>query len=137
MTMVDQRPAVGAGIPLHIEWGAVIAGAIAAAALSFVLLTFGTALGLALNSTSPTWRDTSVWLWVLTGLYLVLVAIASFSLGGYIAGRLNAGLGGGTGGETLELHDGAHGVLAWALAVLIAAVLTAATAANIASQAAP
>ena len=40
--------AVGASF---VEWGAVFAGAVLAAALSFVLLTFGTAIGL--SATSP------------------------------------------------------------------------------------
>lgn len=33
-------------LPSFIEWGPVFAGAVLAAALSFVLLTFGTAIGL-------------------------------------------------------------------------------------------
>ena len=40
-----------------IEWGAVLAGAVLAAALSFVFLTFGAAIGL--STTSP-WADSGV-----------------------------------------------------------------------------
>jgi hypothetical protein len=36
-----------------VEWGAVFAGAVLAAALSFVLLTFGTAIGLSATSPCP------------------------------------------------------------------------------------
>ena len=54
--MVDQPPvrrdAVAA--PVYIAWGAVIAGAIAASALTFILITFGTAIGLAIASPSAT-----------------------------------------------------------------------------------
>jgi hypothetical protein len=94
--MVDQPPfrrdAVAA--PVYVAWGAVIAGAIGASALTFVLITFGAAIGLAIASPSATWRDTSVALALLSGLWLLLTAVASFALGGYLAGRLShAGVG--------------------------------------------
>jgi hypothetical protein len=59
-----------------LELGPAIAGAIAATALAFVLDNFGLAIGLALSSASPTWRDTSFALVLLSGLYLVLAALA-------------------------------------------------------------
>jgi hypothetical protein len=52
----------------YVEWTPITAGAIAASALSFVLFTFGSALGIALASSSPSWRDASVALAVLSGL---------------------------------------------------------------------
>ena len=58
----------------YVDWGAIVAGAVAAAALAFVLHSFGVAVGLALSSTAPTWRDASFALVALSGLYLVLVA---------------------------------------------------------------
>ena len=64
------------------------AGAIVAAALSFVLLAFGSALGFAVASPSSSWRDTSAVLTLLAGSWLLLTALASFGLGGYLAGRL-------------------------------------------------
>src|SRR5215212_1051684 len=66
----------------YVEWMPVIAGSIAAAALSFVLFTFGSSLGVALASSSPTWRDASIALAILSGLYIILITIASFGLGG-------------------------------------------------------
>lgn len=122
--MVDQpayrREAVAA--PMYISWGAVIAGAIAASALTFVLITFGAAIGLAIASPSATWRDTSVALALLSGLWLLLTAIASFALGGYLAGRLRA-TGDSTTADEVELRDGLHGLLVWGLAILIGAAL--------------
>jgi hypothetical protein len=61
-----------------VQWGPVIAGAIAAAALALVLHGFAAAIGLSVSSTAPTWRDTSVALVLLSGLYLVLAAILSY-----------------------------------------------------------
>jgi hypothetical protein len=43
----------------YLEWGPVIAGAIAAAALALVLHAFALAIGLSVSSTAPTWRDAS------------------------------------------------------------------------------
>ena len=78
----------------YIQWTPAVAGALAAAALAFVMHAFAAAIGLAVSSTSPTWRDTSVALQVLSGLYLVLVAIIAFGVGGYIAGRMRAPIAG-------------------------------------------
>lgn len=115
------RPATG-----FISWGPVVGGALSAAALSSVLLGFGVAVGLSVASASPTWRDTSAALALLSGLYLLLQALAAFGLGGYLAGRARQGIAGPA--ETVERSDGAHGLLAWALAVLIGLLLTAAIA---------
>ena len=78
----------GAAGTIYLEWTPSWVGAIVAAALSFVLLAFGAALGLAVASPSSSWRDTSAVLTLLSGLWLLLTALASFGLGGYLAGRL-------------------------------------------------
>jgi hypothetical protein len=57
--------------PSRVEWGPVIAGAIAAAALAFVLHAFAAGIGIAVSSTAPTWRDASIALVLLSGLYLL------------------------------------------------------------------
>src|SRR5215467_4846512 len=76
---------VAAAVPFP-EWGPIIAGGIAAAALALVLHAFALAIGLSVSSTAPTWRDTSFALVLLSGLYLILAALASYGLGGYLAG---------------------------------------------------
>src|SRR5688572_6474070 len=103
------------------SWTAVIAGALAASALSFILLTFGAAVGLSISSTAPTWRDTSVALVLLSGLFLILQAAASFGLGGYVAGRLRSGA--AMTGDAAENWDAAHGLAVWALAVMLGAAV--------------
>ena len=120
------------GGPLsYIHWGPVSAGAIAAAAVWFVLMTFASAVGLATLSPSPTWRDTSIALALLSGVWLLLVALGSFGLGGYLAGRVRSSW--ATSEDEVEFRDGAHGLLVWALAVVIGALLTWATATALAS----
>jgi hypothetical protein len=82
------RPAGAISALGYIEWGAIWAGALLAAALSFVLLTFGAAIGL--SATSP-WPNVG-----LSGKVIASVAvfwvlaqqIGAFLAGGYVAGRL-------------------------------------------------
>jgi hypothetical protein len=74
--------------PSYLQWTPVIAGAFGATALSLILVTFAATIGLGVSSTAPTWRDASVALWLLSGLYLMLQAVLSFGFGGYIAGRI-------------------------------------------------
>ncbi|GGI25303.1 hypothetical protein [Bradyrhizobium guangdongense] len=109
-----------------IQWSSVIAGAFAAGAMSFILVSFGVAIGLGVSSASPTWRDASTALALLSGLYLIIQAIISFGFGGYIAGRtVRPAPSLATIEDDGERRDGLHGLTSWALAVLIGAALLA------------
>jgi hypothetical protein len=119
----------------YIQWGPVVAGALAAAALAFVLHSFAAAIGLAVSSTAPTWRDSSALLQMLSGLYLILVAIAAFGIGGYMAGRMRAPLAGSA--DEVEFRDGSHGILVWAIALVLTAIITWLTAQALTRLAAP
>src|SRR3954469_11036505 len=119
------EPATPMGVlPRYLHWTPVILGALVATALSSILLAFGATIGLGISSTAPTWRDASAALWILSGLYLIIQAILSFGVGGYIAGRARASAT-ATPSDEIEQIDGLHGLGAWALAVVIAAVLAA------------
>ncbi len=76
------------------EWRSVFAGAVCGLGLAFVLDAFGTAIGLAVSSAAPTWRDASIALAILSGLYLILVAIVSYGFGTFCCLE-NARTGGG------------------------------------------
>src|SRR5476651_794893 len=71
-----------------VSWGAVVAGAFVAAALSLALLALGTGIGL--SAVSP-WTNAGASAraigWTAIG-WLVLMQIIAFSVGGYLAGRL-------------------------------------------------
>jgi hypothetical protein len=125
-------PANVAEAPL-IDWRAIIAGAVVAAGISFTLVAFGSAIGLSVASTAPTWRDSSAWVWTLSGIYLVFVALCSFGFGGYVAGRMRSRLRPVTADE-IEFRDGMHGVVTWGLAIVIGAVIAIAGA-SVASRA--
>lgn len=105
-----------------LQWSPIIAGGLAAAAMSSILITFGATVGLGVSSTSPTWRDASVALWLLSGIYLILQALLSFGFGGYIAGRVRLPVS-STVSDASESRDGLHGLASWSLAVVLGAVL--------------
>ena len=107
-----------------VDWSPVVLGALAATALSSVLVGFGVTVGLGISSTAPTWRDASAALAILSGVYLILQAIISFGVGGYLAGRVRAAAGARAAVvEETERADGVHGLGAWALAVVMGAIL--------------
>jgi hypothetical protein len=122
--------------PGYLQWTPVIAGALGATALSLILVTFAAAVGLGVSSTSPTWRDASAALWILSGIYLVLQAVLSFGFGGYIAGRIRRSLIAGP-SEEVENRDGLHGLAVWALAVVLGGILAALVGASTLSRSAP
>ena len=68
------------------------------------------------------WRDASAALWILSGIYLILQAILSFGLGGYVVGRVRTSFASGPVEQT-EQADGLHGLAVWALAVVMGAIL--------------
>ncbi|WP_128926018.1 hypothetical protein [Bradyrhizobium guangxiense] len=109
-----------------IQWSSVFAGALAAGAMSFILVGFGVAVGLGVSSASPTWRDASAALALLSGLYLIIQAVISFGFGGYIAGRTTRPAPAlATIEDDGERRDGLHGLTSWAMAVLAGAALLA------------
>jgi len=110
--------------PRLLQWSPILLGAFAATALSSVLLTFAVTIGLGVTSTAPTWRDASAALAILSGLYLIIQAVVSFGLGGYIAGHSRLPAGAAAADET-EHVDGAHGLGTWAVAVVMGAILAA------------
>ena len=125
-TPVEESPTV--------SWAAVAAGAIAAAALTLVLLAFGAGMGF--SAVSP-WGNSGVsasTFQIGTGVYLIVVAMLASTIGGYIAGRLR------TKWVAVHTHevffrDTAHGFLAWGLATVVGAAFLTAAASNIAGGA--
>jgi hypothetical protein len=118
-----------------VSWGAVIAGGMAAAALSLFLLALG--VGLGLSSISP-WSDQGVsatTFKVGTGIYIVCVAMLSSAVGGYLAGRLRATWA-GVHTDEIYFRDTAHGLLAWAFATILGATALAAATTHIVAGAA-
>jgi hypothetical protein len=105
-----------------IQWTPIVLGALAATALSSILISFAATIGLGVASTSPSWRDASAALWILSGIFLVIQALISFGVGGYIAGRIRTPAEDGA-VDDVDVSDGVHGLGAWALAVVMGVAL--------------
>jgi hypothetical protein len=119
----------------YVEWGAVFAGALAASAISFVLLTAGASIGLSLispyagQSYSKTAASVAVF-------WSVAVPILAFLVGGYIAGRMRSAWEAGSSDE-IQFRDGMHGMLVWALSIVAGGVLAFLAAGAVANSSAP
>src|SRR4029453_16024528 len=126
MTTIEEERVSPAHVaaPRYLSWTPAVAGALIATAFSTVLIAFGTAIGLGVASSAPTWRDASVALWLLSGIYLILVSLFSFGIGGYVPGRIRTNLPAST-SDDIEHRDGLHGLAAWAIAVVMIVLLTA------------
>lgn len=109
----------------YVDWPAIVAGAVFAAALSLIMFAFGGAVGLSMTSPYRGEGIGATWLAVIAGLWFVWVMVSSFGLGGYLAGRMRHRAGDATAPE-VEARDGAHGLMVWAISVLFGAALAAA-----------
>ena len=112
-----------------------MAGGVASAALTLVLLAFGAGIGL--SAVSP-WANSGISSTTFNfgaGVYLCIIAVMASSIGGYLAGRLRTKW---VGVHTHEVYfrDTAHGFLAWAFATVLSVAVLASAAANIVSGAA-
>jgi hypothetical protein len=129
MTHVGPAPATSATSAgaRFVEWGAVLAGAVLAAAISFVLLTFGAAIGLSATSPWPNSGVSAKLIATLAVLWAMMQQIGAFMVGGYVAGRMRSRWHEPTQHE-VEFRDGLHGGLVWAVGIVIGAALAMATA---------
>ncbi len=113
-----------------VSWAAVLGGAVVAAALSLILIALGSGLGL--MSVSP-WSRSGVSAEVISVgsvVWLCAMQLISAAVGGYVAGRLRT--------RWINVHtdevyfrDTAHGLLVWAVGVVISATLLTSAAAGL------
>src|SRR5437868_1055313 len=118
----------------HFQWSAIFGGAAVAAGTSLTLHTFGAGIGLSLVSGVSSWRESSAVTWLVAGVFPLFVAIISFAVGGYVAGRMRERL--NIDASETEFRDGMHGLATWGVAVVLGALLALGAAAA-ASSAAP
>ena len=108
----------------YVDWPAIIAGIVLACAISLVLISFGSAVGLNFldfgynqsATASPTFVGIAAASWFLW------VQISSFMAGGYLTGRLRRRYFDASEEES-DLRDGAHGLLVWAGAAILGAMI--------------
>lgn len=105
----------------YVDWPAILAGAVVATAISILLMTFGSAIGLSLTPLMDGGGSaTAVVLAV--GLWVLWVAVSSFMVGGYISGRMRRPLADATSHET-EIRDGIHGLVMWGVGGILGAAI--------------
>ncbi|MBI1202845.1 MAG: hypothetical protein GC182_10070 [Rhodopseudomonas sp.] len=101
-----------------VSWRAIIAGAIASAALTLVLVAFGVGVGFSVISPYSGQGLSATGFTISAGIYLIVIAMLSSTIGGYLAGRLRPQW------PTVHSHeryfrDSAHGFVTWALATVV------------------
>lgn len=122
--VVAARPAAQSDAGSYVDWGAIVAGAVIAAAITFILMTFGAGLGLTISEAFEG-SGMSLTIYIIAiGLWLVWVQVTSVMSGAYLTGRLRRRINDATEDE-VSVRDGAHGLIVWALATIIGAWLTA------------
>ena len=107
-----------------VSWAAIIGGALAAVAITLLLVALGSGIGLSSVSPWTALNPSATTFTLLAAVWLIIVQWLSSALGGYIAGRLRTKWA-GLHTDEVFFRDTAHGFLAWALAsVLVVAFAT-------------
>lgn len=104
------------------DWPAILSGAAIAAGAMVVFTGFTAALGLGSISAEPG-EGMGTFATILVGLFAFLSTIASYALGGYVAGRMRTPVS-KVPSDEVRARDGAHGLTVWALGTLLSAILT-------------
>lgn len=103
-----------------LSWSAAIAGALAAAAVTFLIVALGSGIGL--SFASPYSGPSAKAMTIAAAVWLLMAETMGFATGGYLAGRLRSPAYDGVIGET-TFRDAAQGLLVWALGAVAMAAL--------------
>ena len=107
----------------YVDWPAIIGGIAIASAISLVLLAFGSAIGLSFADFRAGPDVNPIWIAVAAASWLLWVQISSFMVGGYVTGRMRRRSFDATEHES-DVRDGVHGLLVWAGALVIGAIIS-------------
>lgn len=121
--VVSTPVAVGSDENSYVDWPAIFAGTVVASAISLVLLTFGSAIGLSLTSAYEGSGISAAGFAIAAALWLVWVQVSGFFAGGYLIGRMRRRKYDATEEES-DIRDGSHGLAMWGLGVLLGAIVT-------------
>lgn len=104
----------------YVDWPAIFAGAIIASAIIVLMTAFGSAIGLSLLS--PYQGPSAKLFYIVLALWFTWITVSCFAAGGYVTGRMRRPIDGST---THEVHvrDGAHGLVVWAVVVVVSTSL--------------
>ena len=110
-----------------IDWPGVFVGVFISIAMSWLLLTFGSAIGLLAVSPYNFNADTAGTLTIAAAVWFALTQIYALGLGAYIAARLRPRAEGPNRDE-LAFRDAVSGLTVWALAIFLGLVVAGITA---------
>jgi hypothetical protein len=119
----DQVTAIVTSQDSNIDWPGVFVGVVIALAMSWLLLTFGSSIGLIAISPYTFTAETGVTLTIAAAVWFALTQIYALAMGGYIAARLRPRAEGPNGDE-LTFRDGVTGLTVWALAIVLGLVVS-------------
>jgi hypothetical protein len=108
----------------YIDWSPILAGTAIASAITIVLTSFGSVIGLSMLSPFEGKGISGAALAAATGLWVIWVALSSLIAGSYLTGRMRQTAHDAKPDE-ISLRDGTHGLVVWALSVLIGAMVAA------------
>lgn len=137
-TIITEETLAGATGASYIDWPAILAGVVLATAISFVLLTFGSAIGLSMTSAREGESASLLWIAIVGGLWVLWVQVIASFAGAYLTGRMRRRTGNASEYES-DIRDGSNGLVMWGLATIVAAMIAYSGvmgAANVAGQAA-
>jgi hypothetical protein len=106
----------------YVDWPAIIAGIVLASAISLVLISFGSAVGLNFLDFNAREGAAPILIGIGAASWFLWVQISSFMAGGYLTGRMRQRNFDATEDES-DMRDGAHGLLVWGGAMVIGAIL--------------
>ncbi len=106
-----------------LSWSAVAGGTVAAIAVTITLLALGSAFGLGSVSPWPGVGAKPTTFTIGAGIWLIVTQWLSAAMGGYLAGRLRVRWHGLHTDEVM-FRDTAHGLLVWATATVLMAIVT-------------
>ncbi|SMQ85669.1 hypothetical protein SAMN06295905_2957 [Devosia lucknowensis] len=106
----------------YVDWAAIFAGIVFASAISLVLISFGSAVGLNFLDFNSREGAPAILIGIGAASWFLWVQISSFMAGGYLAGRLRRRHFDANEDES-DVRDGAHGLLVWGGALIVGAVL--------------
>ncbi len=121
-TTRDPVAEAAAGSLSAVSWAAVFAGAFVTAAVALMLLALGAGVGFASVSPWPSSGASAGAFTIAMAVWLIVVQWLSAALGAYVTGRLRTKWV-GLHTDEVTFRDTAHGLLTWAVATVIGALL--------------
>lgn len=106
----------------YVDWPAIIAGVILASAISLVLISFGSAVGLNFLDFGYGDGPNPIFVGIAAAVWFLWVQISSFMAGGYLTGRLRRRYFDANEDES-DFRDGAHGLMVWAGAAILGTLI--------------